>query len=400
MSVPAFEPTPTRRSAGRAAGFQLPRRLEAHEPPEARGLAPRRRPAARQHRSDGSIVHRRFHACRSSSRPATCSSSTPPPPSRPRSPRSGGRHRARAAALDAEPGRDATRDWIVELRRGDAPFGGGEAGELLTLPAARRRGSSPRSRPAGSGSPGSSCRSRSSASSRARRPIRYGYVPRRWPLSAYQNVYALEPGSAEMASAGRPLTAELLTRLVAAASSSRRSSCTPASRRQRTTSRRTPSASACRSRRRVSSTPFAAGRPRDRGRDDRRARARDGRAARTARSLPGEGWTRPRRHARARRLDRRRAPHRPARAGGLAPRPAARRGRRALIARSYAAAVEQATAGTNSATATSSSAEPARASRSGSYLEWKMRSAASGARASSRLGRLLAGRGDGSSCTD
>jgi S-adenosylmethionine:tRNA ribosyltransferase-isomerase len=46
-------------------------------------------------------------------------------------------------------------------------------------------------------------------------PIRYGYVPRRWPLAAYQNVYALEPGSAEMASAGRPFTADLITRLVA-----------------------------------------------------------------------------------------------------------------------------------------------------------------------------------------
>ena len=46
-------------------------------------------------------------------------------------------------------------------------------------------------------------------------PIRYGYVPRRWPLSAYQNVYAVEPGSAEMPSAGRPFTAELITRLVA-----------------------------------------------------------------------------------------------------------------------------------------------------------------------------------------
>jgi S-adenosylmethionine:tRNA ribosyltransferase-isomerase len=34
-------------------------------------------------------------------------------------------------------------------------------------------------------------------------------------LEAYQNVYAVEPGSAEMASAGRPLTAELITRLVA-----------------------------------------------------------------------------------------------------------------------------------------------------------------------------------------
>ena len=29
------------------------------------------------------------------------------------------------------------------------------------------------------------------------RPIRYGYVERPWPLSAYQNVYATTPGSAE-----------------------------------------------------------------------------------------------------------------------------------------------------------------------------------------------------------
>jgi S-adenosylmethionine:tRNA ribosyltransferase-isomerase len=47
------------------------------------------------------------------------------------------------------------------------------------------------------------------------RPIRYAYVDRAWPLSAYQNVYATEPGSAEMPSAGRPFTAELVTRLVA-----------------------------------------------------------------------------------------------------------------------------------------------------------------------------------------
>jgi S-adenosylmethionine:tRNA ribosyltransferase-isomerase len=45
-------------------------------------------------------------------------------------------------------------------------------------------------------------------------PIRYAYVPRRWPLEAYQNVYATTPGSAEMPSAGRPFTAELITRLM------------------------------------------------------------------------------------------------------------------------------------------------------------------------------------------
>lgn len=46
-------------------------------------------------------------------------------------------------------------------------------------------------------------------------PIRYGYVDRAWPVSTYQNVYVTEPGSAEMPSAGRPFTPEVITRLVA-----------------------------------------------------------------------------------------------------------------------------------------------------------------------------------------
>ena len=44
-------------------------------------------------------------------------------------------------------------------------------------------------------------------------PIRYNYVKERWPLSFYQTVYATEPGSAEMPSAGRPFTPRLLKRL-------------------------------------------------------------------------------------------------------------------------------------------------------------------------------------------
>jgi S-adenosylmethionine:tRNA ribosyltransferase-isomerase len=47
------------------------------------------------------------------------------------------------------------------------------------------------------------------------RPIRYGYVEHTWPLTMYQNVYVTEPGSAEMPSAGRPFTPEVITRLVA-----------------------------------------------------------------------------------------------------------------------------------------------------------------------------------------
>ena len=46
-------------------------------------------------------------------------------------------------------------------------------------------------------------------------PIRYNYVRTPWPASYYQTVYATEPGSAEMPSAGRAFTPEVLTRLVA-----------------------------------------------------------------------------------------------------------------------------------------------------------------------------------------
>jgi S-adenosylmethionine:tRNA ribosyltransferase-isomerase len=46
-------------------------------------------------------------------------------------------------------------------------------------------------------------------------PIRYKYVHQGWPGSYYQTVYATESGSAEMPSAGRAFTPELITRLVA-----------------------------------------------------------------------------------------------------------------------------------------------------------------------------------------
>jgi S-adenosylmethionine:tRNA ribosyltransferase-isomerase len=45
-------------------------------------------------------------------------------------------------------------------------------------------------------------------------PIRYSYVKRSWPSSMYQTVFATDAGSAEMPSAGRPFTPELVTDLV------------------------------------------------------------------------------------------------------------------------------------------------------------------------------------------
>ena len=46
-------------------------------------------------------------------------------------------------------------------------------------------------------------------------PIRYEHVHQSWPVSYYQTVYATETGSAEMPSAGRAFTPELITQLVA-----------------------------------------------------------------------------------------------------------------------------------------------------------------------------------------
>jgi S-adenosylmethionine:tRNA ribosyltransferase-isomerase len=48
---------------------------------------------------------------------------------------------------------------------------------------------------------------------RAGRPVRYAYVPRPWPLHHYQTLFAATPGSAEMASAGRPFTVQTVRAL-------------------------------------------------------------------------------------------------------------------------------------------------------------------------------------------
>jgi S-adenosylmethionine:tRNA ribosyltransferase-isomerase len=47
------------------------------------------------------------------------------------------------------------------------------------------------------------------------RPIAYGYLDRRYPLADYQTVFGIDPGSAEMPSAARPFTPDLVTRLIA-----------------------------------------------------------------------------------------------------------------------------------------------------------------------------------------
>jgi S-adenosylmethionine:tRNA ribosyltransferase-isomerase len=46
-------------------------------------------------------------------------------------------------------------------------------------------------------------------------PIRYSYVKKEWPSAYYQTVYTTQVGSAEMPSAGRAFTPEIITQLVA-----------------------------------------------------------------------------------------------------------------------------------------------------------------------------------------
>jgi len=109
--------------------------------------------------------------------------------------------------------------WVVELRRPDGRGPGTlESGEVLRLPGGQRlRIDTP--------SPAGQSRlwraltlpvvGRVDYLREHGRPIRYGYVEGEWPLSDLQNVYATVPGSAEMPSAGRPLSRELLVGLMA-----------------------------------------------------------------------------------------------------------------------------------------------------------------------------------------
>ena len=54
----------------------------------------------------------------------------------------------------------------------------------------------------------------SPALGRVGRPIAYGYLDRRYPLADYQTVFSIDPGSAEMPSAARPFTTDLVTALI------------------------------------------------------------------------------------------------------------------------------------------------------------------------------------------
>ncbi len=198
--------------------FELPEALAAGEPPEARGLE---RDAVRllvSRIGDDTVTHARFGDLpgflASGDLLVVNASATV------------------NAALDAwrEDGERIALHlssplpggrWIVELRRvtasGTAPLGDGRSGERLALPGGAearltepwRPETQPRLWTAVLDFPGGVAAYASERGS----PIRYKYVRKRWPLEFYQTVFATEPGSAEMPSAGRAFTRKIVERL-------------------------------------------------------------------------------------------------------------------------------------------------------------------------------------------
>ncbi len=191
--------------------FALPPELAAHEPAEARGL-PRDGVRMLVSRSRaGEISHHAFGDLTALLLPGDVlvvnTSATVPA-----AVRAGGG----LAVHFSSPMPDGA--WLIELRerQGGAtvPFGGGGPGQALGLPGGavltleqRVTGRLWRAR---------LCTAVLPYLLRHGSPIRYSYVDRDWPLECYQTVFGTRPGSAEMPSASRPFTPELVTRLVAA----------------------------------------------------------------------------------------------------------------------------------------------------------------------------------------
>jgi S-adenosylmethionine:tRNA ribosyltransferase-isomerase len=191
------------------ADFELPSALEANEPPEARGIP---RDAVRMlvsRRRTGEITHHPFTDLPDLLLPGDLvvvnTSATLP------------------AAVRAGPGlvmhfSTSLPDgsWLAELRamRGHAtePYPGGSPGQALPLPGGAVVTLTKRVT-------GRLWRVRLSTAVvpyllRHGSFIHYSYVASDWPAEAYRTVFGATPGSAEMPSASRPFTAEMIARLV------------------------------------------------------------------------------------------------------------------------------------------------------------------------------------------
>jgi S-adenosylmethionine:tRNA ribosyltransferase-isomerase len=204
--------------------FSLPPRLEAGEPPEARGLARDEVRLMVSHISTNEVVHTQFRQIGDFLEPGdvlvintsgTLNAALP-------ATRSDGMRLELHLSTHLP-----TKRWVVEMRayqdnweKTTKPFYNIHPGESFELPAgASVTLHAPYA-------PGQAMRRLWVATlnlpmslhdylNRYGFPIRYSYVKEGWPLSYYQTVFATEMGSAEMPSAGRAFTPELLTRLIA-----------------------------------------------------------------------------------------------------------------------------------------------------------------------------------------
>jgi S-adenosylmethionine:tRNA ribosyltransferase-isomerase len=205
-----------------ALAFELPPRNEASAPPEARGLE---RDEVRLLIAEGErLDHARFRdlpgflgpgdllvvnasatlpaaldAARAGGERVTLHLSTPVPGQTPAPIRAG----------------DVTPHWVVELRREGGRVRDARAGEILQLPAGGHARlvapylSAGRLWVAALAPPGPL----SAYLAEHGRPIAYRHTHGAWPLRDYQSVFATEPGSAEMPSAGRPFSRRVLSAL-------------------------------------------------------------------------------------------------------------------------------------------------------------------------------------------
>jgi S-adenosylmethionine:tRNA ribosyltransferase-isomerase len=192
-----------------ALAFELPARLEATEPPPVRDAV--RLLAA----TAAGIEHRRFTDLPDLLRPGdvlVVNTSATLPAALP----AGGTLRLHLSTpLPGTFPDDGAERWVVELRDGSAPYRRGRAGRRLPLPAGAEaellapylggqrlwaaRLTLPEPLLAYLDHHGE--------------PIRYRHLPQPRPLADFQTIFALEPGSAEMPSAGRPFSRRVLDAL-------------------------------------------------------------------------------------------------------------------------------------------------------------------------------------------
>lgn len=197
--------------------FELPPELVAHEPAEARGLARHDVRLLVSRRADDAVFHSRFRSLPDFltagdvlvvNRSATINAAFDAVRQR----RDGSSERV-LLHLSTPLSDDR---WVIELRRitadGNAPLFTAAAGETVLLPADGRAqliaplAGSTRLWIAQLSVPGDVL----AYAARHGAPIRYGYVREQWPLSYYQTIFAREPGSAEMPSAGRAFTRDVI----------------------------------------------------------------------------------------------------------------------------------------------------------------------------------------------